>query len=116
MATPEQVAAAVADLKDSIALIESLKSSRGFFPCLAAAGKIIGPVIKKVEAMGAALNIRGADKKALAVDIIMVLLAPLLSSWTPWVRSLIATVLPYVIDAAVTAVNCVVGKVWPTRP
>ena len=113
MATPEQIKTALDGMKSSIDLIAGLKKQRGFFNCLKAVVSIIGPVIRRVEDLANGLGIRGADKRSLAVDIIMFLLTPLMSAWTPWVRALVATVVPYVVDAAVGAVNYVVGRVWP---
>ena len=68
----EVVRAAVAELQAQVA---GLRSARGVLAILAA----VPAVVHKVEALSVKLDIKGADKKALAVDIIFALLPPL-----PW--------------------------------
>lgn len=62
-------------------------------------------VVKRVEDEGVTSNLRGADKKALAIEI-MLKVVPL-----PWYIAPIArTVLPHVIDAIVEALKDKFGK------
>ena len=72
MITRPMLEQAVADIKATVA---GVRNARGPMAVLAA----IPAVVHKAEEVGARLGLKGADKKALALDILFALLPPL-----PW--------------------------------
>ena len=89
-----------------------LKRSRGFWNIMRKAGPVAQEVVRAVEDLADELpgKITGEEKKAIAMEAIMLLL-PDLPWWAPsW---LVRMLLGRAIDAAVGFWNEKIGKKWP---
>lgn len=72
MITKPMIQQAVADIRSTVAGVRQASGPRAVLAAIPA-------VVRKVEEVGARLGLKGADKKALALDILFALLPPL-----PW--------------------------------
>ena len=88
------------EVKDKIKTVKSLKD----------AAEAVPDVIKLVEGVGQDEDLKGSDKKALAVSVLNALIdIPFLP------ESVEGMLIGWAIDAVVSALNKLVGKNWLTQ-
>lgn len=100
MSSVQEQASAVIELIRKT--VGDLKSSRGLLAIL----RLVPDIVKSVESASKQYGIKGADKKALAVEVALNLVP--LPWWLP--KPLLKLVLDYAIEAAVGELNKVLNK------
>lgn len=103
----------VSELKEGCADVKDALKQRGPFRILKAIVKAVPSIISKVEEVSKTLGLKGADKKELALDIIMLLIGPKLPWWARWVP--IREILGAVIDMMIEMLNKKLGKKWAAK-
>jgi hypothetical protein len=110
MATQEQIKAAVENLKEVVVAVTGLKTQRGFVPICKMLIQIVPDIIQHVEGVSLELGLKGADKKQLAIDLIMHFVSPFIPMWVP--NSTVEFAAGLLIDCVVNVFNKIKGKVW----
>lgn len=92
--------------------IGDLKRSRGFWTIVRHAKEVLPPLVRTLERFSMTLpgKLSGAEKRAIALESVMLLL-PALPWWAP--KWLVRRLLGSAIDAAVKLLNDHYGKGWP---
>ena len=107
MPSNEEVRAALAEIKRSIlSAVKDIQDATGVLNTLKAAHKAIPAAVQCVESVSERLDIKGADKKALAIQAIMLCIKLPWYVPAPFVRAILSGA----IDAAVEALNKKLGK------
>lgn len=82
--------------------LRNMRGIRGFF-------KLAPRVVREVEELGLVNKLKGADKKALAIDTIIELIP--VKTWPWWMPKALARILLSIaIEQAVTAMNKILKK------
>lgn len=100
-------------IKEGAEAAEELKDAlrgKGFFAIIKAVIAAVPGVMFHVEAAGVALDLKGSDKRKLAIDIIMTVVRPRLPWWALWIP--FEEILGAGIDAMAGALNDAMSKEW----
>ena len=107
--TKELILKALEDLKaEAKDAAEKLKSSRGIVAIGKAVFEIVPHAVELSEKLGKDLNLRGADKKALAVEIMNALIP-----WPWWIPASFRTAL---LEGAVEMAVAIFNRFWKKKP
>ena len=78
-------------------IYQEVRAAKGLFGLL----KVVPLIVQEVESFGASHDIKGADKKCLAIDVALLLIP--LPVWAP--KPLLRLLLGWLIDRAVVSLN-----------